>query len=177
VASKRVSTSLRPVLILLPFRRLFLFHRLLFLALVFVFLAAFVSHRVILSYCHSSFKSARRFRFCCSSLPAKQFPLRELGRVLDTTSSQLDFALSNQTQPISGMSRNKTDYRQEKGGLFGLLPVSRGWFQCAVRDFLADREGMDSFHDDRRKPVPEMSDWHGLAENVSSTVVLACQAA
>jgi hypothetical protein len=56
VASNRMSTSLRPVLILLPFHRLFLFHRLLFLALVLVFLATFVSHRAILSCCQLSFK-------------------------------------------------------------------------------------------------------------------------
>src|SRR6478736_6035059 len=50
-SSNRVSTSLGPILVLLPFHRLFLFHRLLFLALVLVFLAAFVSHRVVLSCC------------------------------------------------------------------------------------------------------------------------------
>ena len=39
--------SLRPVLILLPVHRVFLPHRLLFLALILVFLVAFVSHPVV----------------------------------------------------------------------------------------------------------------------------------
>jgi hypothetical protein len=56
VVRQSVSTLLRPVLIVLHFHRLFLFCRLLFLALVLIFLAAFVSHWVILSCCPSSFE-------------------------------------------------------------------------------------------------------------------------
>jgi hypothetical protein len=42
--------GLWPVLILLPFHRLFMLRCLLFLALIFDFLPTFISHRVILSY-------------------------------------------------------------------------------------------------------------------------------
>jgi hypothetical protein len=44
-----VSMSLRPVLILFSLHHLSLFRRLLFLALVLIFLAAFVAHWMILS--------------------------------------------------------------------------------------------------------------------------------
>ena len=56
VVRQSVSTSLRPVPILPPLHRLLLFRRLLFLALVLIFLAAFVAHCMILSYCTSSFE-------------------------------------------------------------------------------------------------------------------------
>ena len=59
--SSRVESRFRlrglwPVLILVPFHLLFLFRCLLFLALVLIFLATFVSHCVILSIFQSSFE-------------------------------------------------------------------------------------------------------------------------